>query len=149
PAGAALARLTWAPAGSPPVTLVVSTDTALRTGAVSSREALLFAPAGSAVIVTLVSAGTGEGLTRTRAVILPAGTVTLAGTLATLGLLLASDTLKPPGSAGPVRETTPFTPEPPVMLGRSMLNPEKTGGSTVRSALWLSPVGSAVIVTGV
>src|SRR5262249_48896444 len=110
PAGAALPRLTWALAGSPPVTLVVSTHTALSTRAVPSREALRLAPAGSAVIVRLESLASGEVLTRTRAVILPAGTVTLAGTVATLASLLESGTLKPPGSAGPVRETTPFTP---------------------------------------
>lgn len=48
--------------------------------------------------------------------VLPVGTMTLAGTVAAVVLLLESDTVIPPGGAGAVRLTVPIEEVPPVRL---------------------------------
>ena len=49
--------------------------------------------------------------------VVPAPTVTLAGTLATVGLLLVNDTTAPAGGAPPDNITNPEVGEPPTTLG--------------------------------
>jgi hypothetical protein len=62
-----------------------------------------------------------EGLTadvgiENDAVLAPPATVTVAGTVAALVLLLDSDTVAPPCGATPESLTVPVAPEPPVTL---------------------------------
>jgi len=61
----------------------------------------------------------------------PTGTVTLAGTVATAGLLLESATVTPPTGAEPLRVTVPVEAVPPVTLAGLRLKEERLGGVTV------------------
>lgn len=63
--------------------------------------------------------------------VLPVGTVTLAGTVATAGLLLDSATTAPPAGAAALRIAVPVKAVPPVTLVRSRLKDERVvaGGS--------------------
>ena len=76
------------------------------------------------------------------ALLAPAGTVTLAGTAATLGLLLARETTAPPLGAGPLRVTVPVEDcVPPVTLVGFSVSDDRVavGGVTVSDAVLLAP----------
>jgi hypothetical protein len=69
----------------------------------------------------------------------PAGTVTDAGTVAAVVLLLASVTTVPPLGAGPSRVTVPVAVSPPVTLLGAIASAATTGGLTVRVADLVGP----------
>src|SRR5258707_12288261 len=66
-------------------------------------------------MATVVDAATAQVLTKNVALVAPAGTATLEGTLAA-PLLLASTTCAPPAGAGPLSVTVPVEEFPPVTL---------------------------------
>jgi len=68
-------------------------------------------------MVTVVDATTALVLTLNDALVAPAATVTLEGTLAAVVLLLESVTCAPPAGAGPLSVTVPVEEFPPVTLG--------------------------------
>lgn len=73
------------------------------------------------------------------AVVLPAATVTLAGTLAA-PLLLERETCAPPAGAGPLSVTVPVEDcEPRTLLGFNISGEETVGGVTVSDADALPP----------
>src|SRR6266567_8466109 len=67
-------------------------------------------------MVTAVDAVTTLVLTVKVALVAPAGTVTLKGTVAAVVLLLESVTCAPPAGAGPLSVTVPVEEFPPVTL---------------------------------
>ena len=90
-------------------------------------------------MVTTVEEPTGLVLTGKVAVVPPAGTVTLAGTLATPGLVLESDTTVPPLGAGALSVAVPVEELPPVTLDGLRLREESVGGVTVSEAVRVAP----------
>src|SRR3981081_384249 len=67
-------------------------------------------------MVTVVEVATALVLTVNVALVAPAATVTLEGTLAAVVLLLESVTCAPPDGAGPLNVTVPVEEFPPVIL---------------------------------
>jgi hypothetical protein len=84
-------------------------------GGVTFSDAVRDAPADP-VIVTGVDAVTADVVTVKVRLVLPAATVTLAGTVATDVLLLDSDTTVPPDGAAPVKVTVPCELLPPTTV---------------------------------
>ena len=73
------------------------------------------------------------------ALVPPAGTVTLAGTVATPTLLLERATAAPPLGAWALNVTVPVDEFPPVTLGGLNVNEVSTGGITVSEAVCVMP----------
>ena len=71
--------------------------------------------------------------------LLPGGTVTLAGTLATEGLLLDSATTVPPAGAGPLRATVPVEELPAFTVEGESVNDDSTGGLMVAVVVLVMP----------
>ena len=82
-------------------------------------------------MVTEVVVDTGLVLTVKVALVALPGTVTLAGTLATPGLLLDRLTTAPPLGAGPLSVTVPVEELPPVTLVGLRLSDESVGALAV------------------
>jgi len=94
----------------------------------------------AAQIVTGVEAVTELVDTVKFAIMAPAGTITLAGTAATAGLLLESATAAPPEGAAALRVTVPVEGLPPTTLVGFRLNEERVaGGVTVSMVELLAP----------
>ena len=85
------------------------------------------------------------------ALVTPAGTVTLEGTLAAPGLLLESMTCPPPAGAGPLSVTVPVEDcKPPITLVGFNVREEtvgRGGGVTVSVAVLVAPPKDVEIVT--
>ena len=84
---------------------------------------------------------TGLVVTANVALVAPAATVTLAGTVADDVLSLDSDTTAPPAGAGPLSVTVPVEELPPTTLDGvtpNELNPT-AAGVTVRGAVLVTP----------
>ena len=93
-------------------------------------------------MVTGVDVVTALVLTVNVALLAPAATVTLAGTVAVDVLLLVSVTAAPPVGAGPLSVTVPVEGDPPVTLvGLSAIAESVAvpGGDTVSEAVWVTP----------
>jgi len=96
-------------------------------------------------MVADVEMRTTDVLTVKVALVAPAGTVTLEGTLAA-PLLLERKTCAPPAGAGPVRVTVPVeNPNPPTTLEGLSATEESVGGGggagiTVREAVLVAPL---------
>lgn len=81
------------------------------------------------------------------ALVRPAATVTLLGTVATEVLLLESDTVTPPVGATPFRVTVPVDVLPPLTVVGFRLVAESDGRVTVRFAFCVAPLNEAEILT--
>ena len=102
-------------------------------------DALLLTPPAVPVMVTLVGAETALVETVKGRLVLPAETVTLAGTVAAAALLLVSATTAPPEGAALDSLTVPETELPPVTLDDESdtdesAGPEAAPGVTVSTA---------------
>jgi len=103
------------------------------------RVALFVTPPAVAEIVTEVLDEPGDVLTMNVAELLPDDTVTLAGTLATEGLLLESTTTVPPAGAGPLRVTVPVEELPAFTVEGESVNDDGTGGLTMMVVVLVMP----------
>lgn len=138
PAGAGPLSVTVPVAGTPPVTLAGLTLSAEAAGGSTVSVTLCEPPPLEAVMLALVDAATALVATLNVALVAPAATVTLAGTVAA-GLLLESATCAPPAGAGPPRMTVPVTEVPPVTLAWLRLSDATPAGSTVSEPLCVAP----------
>ena len=103
------------------------------------RVALFVTPPAVAETVTEVLDEPGDVVTVNVAELLPGGTVTLAGTLATEGLLLDSPTTVPPAGAGPLRVTVPVEELPAFTVDGESVNDDGTGGLMVTAVVLVTP----------
>ena len=86
-------------------------------------------------MVTGVEAATAPVVTGKVALVPPAGTVTLAGTVAAAILLLESATWAPPAGAGPLRVTVPVEDcAPPITLVGFSVSEERVGPTVMLNA---------------
>jgi len=107
------------------------------------KVADLVTPPELAVTVTDTDAVTGEVAIAKPALVAPAATVTLAGTVATAVSLLESVTTVPPEGAAAVSVTVPPTELPPVTFAEPRFSELKAGagalGETVSAAVRVAP----------
>jgi hypothetical protein len=117
----------------PPLTLVGLSVTEVRVGpgggcGVTVSEAVLVTPAYNAEMVTGVEAATAKVVTVNVALVVPAGTVTLAGTVAAAVLLLERETTAPPLRADALSSTLPVEANPPLTLVGFSVSEVRVGG---------------------
>ena len=91
-------------------------------------------------MVLVAADPTARVVTVNRPLVLPAGTVTEAGTVAAETLLLVSATATPPDGAAPVSVTVPAERLPPVTLAGLTPTLVSASGVTVSVAVWLVPL---------
>jgi hypothetical protein len=139
PAGAGPLRPTVAVDDVPPVTLAGLTPSEDAAGGVTVSEAVCVTPPEDPEIVTEVEVATAVVLTVKVAVVEPPATATLAGTAATPGALLESDTRTPPLGAGESSVAVPVDELPPITVVRLRLSEDRTGAVTVRDAVRVAP----------
>jgi hypothetical protein len=90
-------------------------------------------------MVTAVTTGTPAVVTGKDALVAPAATVTLAGTVAAPVLLLESATEEPPAGAAPLRVTIPVEVPPPTTVAGLSVTEARLGGSKDREAVRVTP----------
>ena len=103
------------------------------------RVALFVTPPAVAETVTEVLDEPGDVVTVNVAELLPGATVTLAGTLATEGLLLDSATTVPPAGAGPLRITVPVEELPASTVEGVSVKDDGAGGLIVMAVVLVIP----------
>jgi hypothetical protein len=146
----ALVRATVAPPGGalpvmitvpveelPPATLAGLTERVERAAGLTVRLAVFDTPEKAAVIVTGLADATPSVVTVKGADAAPAGTVTLAGTVADDVLELDSVTAAPPAGAAPVRVAVPVEGLPPTTVTGLRVREERarTPAVTVKFAV--------------
>src|SRR5467141_3405194 len=122
------------------------------------RAANCVVPPELAEIVIVVAPDTEPVVTVKVALVAPAGTVTLGGTVAAV-LLLPSETAAPPAEAGPLRVTVPCEVPPavtdvglrvsPLAVGPVPLGGGLPVGLTVSVAVLVTPAPDTEMVTAV
>ena len=138
PVGAGPVRLTVPIALKPPTTAVGFTLTPVRAeGLIVSPAVRLILPV-VAFIEAVVAEPTGRVDTVKEAVVAPAATVTVAGTLA-LVVLDARVTASPPTGAWPFKVTVPVEGVPPITEVGLSVNPVMVGGTMVSVAETVVP----------
>ncbi len=103
------------------------------------RVALFVTPPAVAETVTEVLDELGDVVTMNVAELPPGATVTLAGTLATEGLLLDSATTVPPAGAAPFRVTVPVEELPALTVVGESVNDDSPGELMVRADVLVMP----------
>jgi hypothetical protein len=150
PAGAADVRVTVPCEEAPPVTLVGFSDTAESAagaaGGVTVSVALRVAPPYAPLMVADDDAVTDAVLTVNVTLVVPAATVTLAGAVATLVLLLDSVTTAPPAGAALVSIAVPCEVLPPTTLVGLSASAESAGADATACGMKRRTVDQAPAV---
>ena len=121
------------------------TDTKLTVGGTTlTRPDLVTEPAAAAIVVVALVETAGEVIVKA-ALLFPAGTVTLAGTVATPPLAVSAMT-RPPLAADPSSKTVPDDFVPPT-TDDGRLTIESDAGFNVSRNDFAIPPSAAVIVT--
>jgi hypothetical protein len=139
PIGAGLFKATSPVELAPPIKLVGLRLNMLRAGGFKVNVAVIVAPPQLAVIVTDTLAVTAHVVIVKVAAFVPAATVTDAGTVAAV-LLLLSKTVDPSRGARPLSVTVPAELLAPVTLVGLRLNVLSVGGPIVNTAIWVAPL---------
>jgi hypothetical protein len=147
PVGAAPLMVTVPIDDAPPVTLAGLSATVDGTGAFTVSAPVADVPLAEAVIVAVMLETTGTDVAVNVAVLLPADTVTLAGTAAPL--VLVRLTISPPVGAAPLVVTVPVDEFPPVTLVGLSTRLDGTAAITESVPLADVPLADAVMVTAV
>jgi hypothetical protein len=130
----------------PPRTLVGNRVSNDGVGAFTAKVTVL-EPLYVAVIPTGVAADTGTVVIGKVAMDAPPATVTVAGTVATTALPLASVTVTPAVGATPDKVTVPVEPFPPIKVDGSSDTLRTAGGFTVRETVLLTPKVAVIAVS--
>lgn len=139
PEGAALDNATVPVEGAPPRTLVgLRVRVESEAAGVTVKSADLVTPEYVPEIVTSVLPATVEVVTVKFTELVPAGTETLAGTVATAVLELERMTEAPPDGAAPDKVSVPVDELPPAMLLGLSVNEERAAGLTVSVAVFVT-----------
>lgn len=134
PLGAAPLRVTVPALGTPPTTVVGVRVKPVRAAEVTVRVAVVVAVPIVAVIVVGVEAATEVVVIANLAVVAPAAIDVLDGTVTTLVLADNAMTI-PLAGAGPLIDTVPVDPAPPMTTAGETVNPVITGGVIVKVAV--------------
>jgi hypothetical protein len=145
PVGAGPLSVTVPVEEPPPSTAVGLSVSPAMTGGLIVRTAVFETAPRVAVIVGETVVATAEVEIVNVAVVWPAATVTLPGTMATV-LLLPRVTATPPVGAGPSSVTVPVAGLPPVNTVGLSASAERDGALTVRGAVFATPPADAVMV---
>lgn len=139
-AGAAPFSVTVPVVDVPPATAAGLSATDASAAGLIVSDAVIFEKLYPAVITAFVAVLTALVVTVKAAVELPAGTVTLAATVAN-ELLLDNATEMPPAGATAVRNTVPVDEvPPPTMPGLSETKDNAGTGVMVSEAVWFTPI---------
>ena len=149
PAGAAPVKVTVPVELAPPTTAVGLLVIEERLAALTVKDAVRLTPSVAVIVAELLLA-TPDVVTVNVVEVLPAGTVTEVGTVATAVLLLCRETETPPVGAGPVRVTVPVEGLPPIKLVGLRLRIVRLRGAgvTVKVAVCVEP-NEPVMITAV
>lgn len=142
PAGALPVSVSVAVEGVPPITVLGDRPTLEFAAGVTVSVAVFVAPPATPVIVTEVEEPTPSVVTVNVAVVAPAATTTLAGTVAAEVFELERVTASPPVGAAEIRVTVAVDGFPPATLAGARLTEERaTGGDglTVSAAVFVTP----------
>ena len=140
PLGAVPLSVTVPREADPPRTLAGLIKSVLNTGGVTVSTAVLVTPLLTAEIVTGVELATGFVVIVKVALVPRPGIVTLAGTLVADNVSLLSDIVTPPLGAAPLNVIVPWEVDPPVTLAGLMVSVLNTGGVTVSTAVFVTPL---------
>ena len=146
PAGAGPVSVTVPVEGLPPTTLDGVTPSELNPAATGAtvRGAVRVTPPYTAEIVTAVEPGTGVVVTVNVALVAPAATVALDGTVTADVLSLDSVTTNPPPGAGPLSVTVPVEGLPPTTLDGFTASEVSTARMSKLIAFEVPPPGGGV-----
>lgn len=118
----------------PPTTEVGFSDSAESVAGLTVSVAPACMPLNVPEMFTVLVAATAEVVTVNVAVTLPAATIALAGTCATLVLLVDIATARPPAGAAPLKVTVPVDELPPTRVVGFSVTEVREGGVTVSAA---------------
>jgi len=152
PLGAGPVSVTVPEEELPPVTLVGFNVSEESVADLTASDAVRVTPPYEAEMVAEVDVPTGFVLTANVALVAPAATDTVDGTIAALGLLLERLTTAPPLGAGPLSVTVPEEELPPVTLVGFSVREEtvgRGGGVTVSVAALLTTLPTELVTTTV